>query len=442
MPPPPRDDRRRERTGLVTGLGAVSPLGVGVPAFARALRAGASGLRPLDHAIRDAFDPPLRTPAVAQCWDFDPASVLSTADLARLPRLVPMALAAAREAMSAARLTPKDDEQARRIGLILGTGGGGIDFTLDQADAVHHSRQPSLWTITNATHGNLAGELSIRLGLKGPSLCVSDGCASSSDALGVALEQLRSNRPGSPDAWVVVGADAHVRWETLRGMELLKVIATHENTPERAHAACKPFDADRDGFILGEGAWAVVVEREHFARAREADTVGAVLGYGVTCDAYHRVRPDPAMTESVRAIELALQDGTCAPEDVAFVQYHGTGTQLNDAQETEAIKRAFGEPHARTLVGGSIKGSIGHPQGACGLASVVATLTCLGNADGAGPFFPPTINLDTSDPACDLDYCANQARALSAQDAAKPCLVNCLAFGAKNSALLVTARPG
>ncbi|MCA9294221.1 MAG: beta-ketoacyl-[acyl-carrier-protein] synthase family protein [Phycisphaerales bacterium] len=416
------------RHAIITGLGAIAPNGLGLPAYVGGLRAGTSGVRAFNHDR-------CASRAAAPCATFDPLTVMDTADIKRLPRLVPMALAAAQEALAQSALAITNDTSLR-IGLILGTGAGGIDFTLDQAITTYTPtppgephKHPSLWTITNATHGNLAGELSIRLGLKGPSLCMSDGCASSSDALGMALELVRANRV---DAMVVIGADAHVRWETLLGMELLGVM-TKSADPA---TASRPFDAHRDGFVLGEGAWALVLERANAAASRGAHQLGALLGYAATCDAYHRVRPAPDATESARAMTLAIDDAALTPTDIELIHYHGTSTQLNDALETKAVKLAFGE-HAHALKGTSVKSMIGHPQGACGAAAVVATLGALKNADAhaAGPFIPPTINLQTPDPACDLDYTPIAAAPTSARTA----LINCLAFGAKNSALVLQA---
>jgi len=417
---------------LITGMGAVTPIGCNVPAFTASLRAGVSGVSLLPFEDRR-----IKSSVAARCTGFDATALFPQADLARVPRLIPLAYAAALEAASQACLPigpALELPQSRRIGLILGTGGGGIDFTLSQAAAGYGGKRPSLWTITNATHGNLAGELSILLGLRGPSLCISTGCASSSDALGLALESLRGDRPGAPDAWIVVGADAHIRWETLAGMELLKVISTRNwrDDPSGASTASRPFSASRDGFVLGEGAWAVVVEREESARQREVPARARLLGYGATCDAYHRVRPDPDMAESVRAMHLAIEDARLKPGDIGVIHYHGTSTQLNDAVETQAVKAAFGD-HARSLRGHSVKGAIGHPQGAGGLAALVATLAALTGADGQPPFLPPTINLNDPDPACDLDYTPNH----SVPTVARTALINCLAFGAKNSALVV-----
>ncbi len=424
------------RRGIITGMGAVSPLGIGVRALAAGGRAGRTGVRTLEPGWGERAG--VTASVAARCWDWDPESVMRDGESLKLPRLVPMALGAAREALGQAGLgeIAEDPAQSRRVGLILGTGGGGIDFTGAQYRAQFAGHRPSLWTITNATHGNLAGELSIRLGLRGPSLCVSTGCASGSDAVGLALDQLRAGRVGSPDAWVVIGADAHIEPEPLRAMELLGVISTRDfrGNPETAGTASRPFDARRDGFVLGEGAWAVVIERAGFAEERAARAVGEVLGYGATCDAYHRVRPAPDMEECARAMTLACADAEVGPDEIEILHYHGTATELNDRLETEAVKRAFGE-HAARLVGHSIKGAIGHPQGASGMASLVSTLAGLTGADGGEPFSLPTANLVERDPGCDLEYTPLEARATGARVA----MISCLAFGAKNSMLVVRA---
>jgi len=424
---------------FATGLGAVSPIGVGVPEFTASLRAGRSGVTALPESLSSER---IRSRVAARCTAFDPRSVMSEADIARFPALVPMALAACGEAMAQAGLsmgagdadTERGLEARRRIGLALGTGGGGIDFTLDQFGAAASGRKPSLWTITNATHGNLAGELSIRLGLRGPSWCVSTGCASASDAIGGAMTALRAGACGV-GAMVVVGADAHVRWETLLSMELLGVVSTRAwDRPERAS---RPFDRERDGFVLGEGAWAVVLETAEHARRREASPLAEMLGYGATCDAHHRVRPAPDMAESARAMTMAVEDAGLTMREIDVVQCHGTSTQLNDALETAAIRGAFGS-HADELACSSIKSMIGHPQGACGAAAVVGMIGALISADGEarGPFVAPTINLEDPDPACGLDYTANASRPTDARVA----LVNCLAFGAKNSAIVLSTE--
>lgn len=432
---------------VVSGMGAVSPLGSGVGAFLGGLRAGRSGVVPLKFEREG-----MKSSVGAFVQGFDPAAWMSDADQRRLPRHVPMAVAAASEALACAGLAsigpyrvgsdvPIADALAPKVGLLLGTGGGGIDFTLEQIRRMHQRERASLWSVTNATHGNMAGELSIRLGLRGPSLCISTGCASSSDAIGLAMDLLRSDRVGAPEAMIVIGADAHIQWETLTGMEMLGVISTRDfrSDPACAHTACRPFDASRDGFVLGEGAWAVVLERESFWRQREGrPAIGEMLGYASTCDAYHRVRPDPELTETVRAIRDAIADANTLPEQLSAIQYHGTATSLNDVHESQAVLSALGKA-AEKLPGSSIKGAIGHPQGACGIAALVAMLGALGDPD---PFVPPTINLDEPDERCPLDYTPRVAGKIDAVLAARPFIVNCLAFGAKNSVLVARAfRP-
>jgi 3-oxoacyl-[acyl-carrier-protein] synthase II len=435
------------RAACVLGMGCVTPLGPSIPAFTAALRAARSGVTrlPFSHPkVRCAAAAPV---PVSQ---FDPRSTLPEADLARLPRLVPMALHAAREALAAAGLLGPEarlsNADPQRIGLVLGTGGGGIDFTLDQFTRDRDGGRASLWTITNATHGNLAGELSIRLGLQGPSWCLSTGCASSSDAAAAALAMLRerggrSTAAAGLDAVLVVGADAHVRWETLHAMELLGVINTapiaefhHDPT-----ALSRPFDARRKGFILGEGAWAMLLARPGWLP--KVPPLARLTGAASTCDAFHRVRPAPDMAQCIRALLAAVADADALPAEVDVIHYHGTSTELNDALESAAVRAAFGE-HAPRLAGHSVKGAIGHPQGAAGMAALVASLAALRGADGLPPFLLPTLNLTTPDPACDLDYTPLHPRPVTIPQRGLNLLVNCLAFGARNTALLLHVPPG
>jgi 3-oxoacyl-[acyl-carrier-protein] synthase II len=234
---------------------------------------------------------------------------------------------------------------------------------------------------------------------------------------------------------VVVGADAHVRVETLLGMVLLGVLSTRDwrGRGETPAACSRPFDASRDGFVLGEGAWALVLEAAPPAAVADLPgRLGLVAGYGATCDAHHRVRPAPGMEESARAMRRAMDDAGVRAEQIDAVQYHGTSTVLNDALETTAVRLALGD-HAARVRGSSIKSMIGHPQGACGAASVVAMLGAMGGLDGGRPFIPPTINLESPDPECDLDYTAQRAAEMPVRIA----MVNCLAFGAKNSAIVL-----
>lgn len=415
----------RESNGVViTGIGVVSPNGVGVNAFAEACIAGRSGLT----SAPEFPEPKLKTTAVAAVRDFDPHSVLDAAELKRLPRLVPMALAASREALASAGFGPAEDDLDSRRGVacLLGTGGGGLAFVEDQYASFFGSRRGgSLYAITAGTHGNLSSELSIALGLRGPSHVISTGCASSTDAIGYAMLLIRA---GIVPMALVGGADAPISHGILHAFERMKVVSTRAwDDPRRAS---RPFNDDRDGFVLGEGAWMFVLESARHARERGATVLADLLGYGATCDAFHRVQIAPDVVESSRAIDLALRDAGVTPAEIEYVNLHGTSTELNDRLETAAMHRALGDV-ARRIPMSSTKSLIGHPQGACGAAGLAATILSLRRG-----WIHPTINLENPDPRCDLDYTPNQARATGARVA----LCNCIAFGSKNSALVVKVR--
>lgn len=425
---------------VITGIGVVSPNGVGAEAFARACREGRSGVSPLRIDTTG-----LRSTVAAACHDFDPSPLFDPAELRRVPRMVPLALQASLEALAQSRLveprsgtqphttgtgahTPHsraaiaDPSTARSIGVMLGTGGGGLAFVEEQYRTFFTQGTGSLYSITAGTHGNLSSELSIALGLRGPSHVLSTGCTSSTDAIGHAMMMIRA---GIIPMMLAGGADAPISRGILTGFEKLRVISTRRwDDPARAS---RPFSADRDGFILGEGAWMFVVEDREHALARGAPILAELAGYGSTCDAYHRVQIAPDVAEPVRAMELALADAGIAKDQIGYVNVHGTGTALNDKLETAAIKKCFG-PRAAEIPCSATKSMIGHPQGACGAAGLAATV--LGLRDGV---FHPTINLDRPDPECDLDYIPHHARTIHA-DAV---LCNCIAFGSKNSALVV-----
>jgi 3-oxoacyl-[acyl-carrier-protein] synthase II len=419
---------------VITGMGVVSPNGVGADAFARACREGRSGVSPL-RIERTG----LRSTVAAACHDFDPSPLLGPAELRRVPRMVPLALHASLEALAQARLidSPLDfrpepsgsaaarlpeKETARSIGVSLGTGGGGLAFVEEQYRSFFIHGTGSLYSITAGTHGNLSSELSIALGLRGPSHVLSTGCTSSTDAIGHAMLMIRA---GVVPMMLAGGADAPISRGILTAFEKMRVISLKAwDDPARAS---RPFSADRDGFILGEGAWMFVLEEREHALARGASILAELAGYGSTCDAYHRVQIAPDVEEPVRAMELALADAKAAKNEIAYVNVHGTGTALNDKLETAAIKKYCGAG-AGSIPCSSTKSMIGHPQGACGAAGLAATV--LGLRDGV---FHPTINLDLPDPECDLDYIPNRAREVRADVV----LCNCIAFGSKNSALIV-----
>ena len=422
MPHPPPSRAARPRV-VITGIGAVSPNGVGRENYARGCRDGRSGISAL--ALPDVSG--LKSSAAGQVMpdQFDPAEVLSPAELRRVPRMIPMALAASREALRQADLALDADDlqRQRQIGVALGTGGGGLAFVEDQYRTFFADGHASLFSITAGTHGNLSSELSIALRLRGPSHVLSTGCTSSTDAIGYAMTLIRA---GVVPAMLAGGADAPISRGILTGFEKMRVISTRRwDDPARS---CRPFSADRDGFVLGEGAWMFVLEDYEHAAARGATILAELAGYASTCDAYHRVQIAPDVAEPVRAMELALGDAGVAKDEVGYVNLHGTGTDLNDRMETLALKRCFGPERAGVIPMSSTKSMIGHPQGACGAAGLAATV--LGIQEG---WLHPTINLDQPDPACDLDYIPARARETPVDVA----LCNCIAFGSKNSALVV-----
>ncbi len=412
--------RPHRRRVVITGIGVVSSNGIGAEAFASACLQGRSGIaHPANIDVKN-----LRTTAVAQALNFDPNSVMEPAELRRVPRMVPMAIAAAREALAAAdfKIEPGDIDRQRTIGVALGSGGGGMAFIEEQYRALFIDGKISLYSITAGTHGNLSSELSIALHLRGPSHVVSTGCTSSTDAIGYAAMLIRA---GNVNAMVAGGADAPIAAGILHGFEKMRVVSTHAwDDPAKAS---RPFTRDRDGFVLGEGAWMFVLEGRDSAMQRGAPILAEVAGYGSTCDAYHRVQIAPDVAEPVRAIELALEDANVAKNEVGYVNLHGTSTQQNDRLETMAMHKCFNS-HAKSIPMSSTKSMIGHPQGACGAAGLAATVLAM----RAG-YVHPTINLDTPDPECDLDYVPNVARKVSVDVA----LCNCIAFGSKNSALVI-----
>jgi 3-oxoacyl-[acyl-carrier-protein] synthase II len=339
---------------------------------------------------------------------------------------VPLARAAAEEALADAGIEPErlDREQLRQISVLVGSGGGSQDFTEEQYRLYYTGKlkQVSVYTIPSSTIGTLASEVSMHFGFRGASHVISTGCTSSIDALGYAYRQIRY---GMAQTYVVGGADAPICYLILRGFILMRILTQRWNhAPERGS---RPFSADRDGFVLGEGAWFLVLEPLERARARGAKIYGEIAGYGSTCEAYHRVRLEECGEEPARAMGLAIEEAGVEKKQIQYVNLHGTATELNDRIETRAVRLCF-DGHADHLAGSSLKSLIGHPQGACGAAGVSATLLAM--RDGV---LPPTINLETPDPECDLDYVPDVGRRADLECA----LVNCIGFGSKNSALVL-----
>jgi 3-oxoacyl-[acyl-carrier-protein] synthase II len=415
-------DRLKRRRVVVTGLGVVSPNGVGAEAYQNSLCQGVSGIDTIA-----SFDPSSLSCRVAgEVRDVRVDELLPPRELKRTGRAVHLAIAATREALQRAGLCPERMSLAERQswGVILGSGGGTADFVEEQYRLYFSDqlRKVSAYNVSSSTIGSLSSELSIQFGFHGPSHVISTGCTSSTDALGYAFNQIRF---GLADHLVAGGADATITPPIMQGFCIMQAVSTsHNDEPARAS---RPFDRGRDGFVLGEGAWILILEEREAALTRGATIYAEVRGYASTCDAYHRVRLEPSGEEPARAMSLAIEDARLAKDEVGYVALHGTSTVLNDRIETRATKLCFGE-RARDLPMSSVKSMIGHPQGASGAAGVAAAICGMN-----GGFLPPTINLEESDPECDLNYIPNRSIAKSIDIA----LCNCIGFGSKNSALVI-----
>jgi len=412
----------------VTGIGAVSPNGIGRESFWKASINGESGVRRITR-----FDPSQFAVQVAgQVPDnFDEKKYVEVKDRPHVSRAVPLAAASVAEAVTDAGLDPASmsRDQLRQIGVIVGSGGGSQDFTEEQYRLFYsgHQKQCSVYTVPTSTIGTLASEVSMRFGFRGLSHIISTGCTSSTDALGYAFRTIRS---GHMTTMIAGGVDSPIAPLILRGFQLMRIMSTRWN--EEPHRASRPFSKDRDGFVIAEGSWFFVLEEWQQAKARGAHIYGEITGYGSTCEAYHRVRLEECGEEPARAIGMALEEAAIPPSEVQYINYHGTSTELNDRVETRAVKLAF-NGHAYKVAGSSLKSLIGHPQGSCGAAGVAAILLAM--RDGV---VPPTINLEEADPNCDLDYIPGKGRRLAIEHA----VANCIAFGSKNSALVLKRSEG
>jgi len=413
----------------ITGIGVVSPFGVGRQTFWDHVSRGASATRAITEF--DASELPCRVVASVPDGAITAAEAAAErhggfpettgrADPRRYAKVSRIAVLAAREALEDSGLDPRRPD----FGVIVGSGAGGIDVAERQYGEFYSGdfHRVSPYAIPVSIVGIVSSEISIALGLRGVSHVLSTGCTSSTDAIGYAASLIRH---GEADVLMTGGADACVTPGMIVGFGRMRVVATRYN--DRPAEASRPFDRDRDGFVLGEGAWLMTLEGEDHARARGARIYATVDGYGSTCDAYHRVQMNPDGEEIIRAMTLALTRAGRPVDTIGYVNFHGTSTVLNDTVEARCVRRLFGRA-AEQLAGSSTKSMIGHPQGASGAAGVVATALALSSG-----VLPPTINIAHQDPECDLDVIPNLAR--RSEPAAALC--NCLGFGSKNSALVI-----
>ena len=414
---------------VITGIGVVSPFGVGRERFWEHIRSGCSATRAIADFDASTFGCRVAAPvsnvtiddvpqlADDDIWDHD-----YRADPKRYSRAALVGVIAAREAWGDAGLSIAEPN----AGVVIGSGGGGIDVGERQYYDffVERGKRVTPYAIPVSIVGMVSSEISISLRLRGISHVLSCGCTSSSDAIGYAAALVRS---GEADVILSGGTDACVTPGMIFGFSRMKVVSMAHN--DRPAEASRPFDKERDGFVLGEGAWMLALEREDRARARGAKIYAAVEGYGSTCDAYHRVQMAPDGGEIVRAISTAIDRSGRSREEIGYINYHGTSTIINDAVESRCVREVFGD-RAERVPGSSVKSMIGHPQGASGAAGVVTAALAIDRG-----FLPPTINLRNPDPACDLDFIPNQGRAAEVGAA----LCNCLGFGSKNSAIVIGA---
>jgi 3-oxoacyl-[acyl-carrier-protein] synthase II len=407
---------------VISGLGCLTPLGNSREELWNGFRNAQSGIRRIS-----SFDPSgLPVQIAGEVRGIDPYQYFHAKERPHISRAAALAVNAAHQLLEDAKLNPEvlTLEERRRISVVLGSGGGGLEFT--ERQYAHWFRgepkKASVYTIPTSTIGTLSSEISMAFRLHGSSHMVSTGCTSSTDAIFYACETVRSGRA---DIVVTGGVDAPIAPGILAGFSLMRILT--ESWNDRPECGSRPFSKDRDGFVLGEGAWLYIVETETSAKARGARIYAEVLGYASTCDAHHRVRLDESGTEPARAMELAIQDAGLTQSDIDYVNLHGTSTELNDRIETRALKHCFKEQAGRIPMS-STKSMVGHPQGASGAAGISAILFAL--AEG---IIPPTLNLENPDPECDLDYVPRIPR----ESRVRYAVANCIGFGSKNSALVL-----
>jgi len=408
---------------VVTGIGIISPLGLDTESTWQAILRGESGV---DYIT--AFDPsPFETKFAAEVRGFDPLNYMDRKDARRTDRFTQFAIAAARESLKNADLDlAKTDPN--QVGIIIGSGIGGI-ITLSEQFKVLFERGPdrvSPFLVPMMIVDMAGGYLSILLGARGPNFCTVSACASGGDAIGNAYEILRR---GDAQVMLAGGAEAPVCPIALAAFNAARAMSTRNDDPKRAS---RPFDRDRDGFVLGEGAAVLVLETLEHARGRGAPILAEIVGYGLTADAYHITQPAEDGEGGARAMAMALRKAGLAPTEVDYINAHGTSTPLNDRTETQAIKAVFGE-HAYRLAVSSTKSMTGHLLGAAG--AIEAAFCVLAIRD---QILPPTINLENPDPECDLDYVPNRARPARVRVA----MSNAFGFGGHNSCLVIRAFDG
>jgi 3-oxoacyl-[acyl-carrier-protein] synthase II len=414
----PRRGEMDNNRVVITGLGLVTPLGNDVPTTWDGLVAGRSGVGPITHF--DASDYPARI--AAEVKEFDPVALFGQREARRMDRFAQFALAAAGQALDDSGLSVTEGN-AQRVGAVIGSGIGGIISVLEQAEVLRTRgpRRVSPFLVPMMLPDTAPGQVAIAYGLKGPNFAVISACATGANAIGEAAEVIRR---GAADAMLAGGAEAGIVPLALAGFAVMQAISTRNAEPERAS---RPFDATRDGFVMGEGGGVVVLESEAHARARGARIYAEVVGYGATADAYHMTAPEETGEGAARAMQAALDQAGMAPEQIGYLNAHGTSTVLNDKGETAAIKSVFGD-YAYQLPVSSTKSMTGHLLGGAGAVEAIFCVLAMKEK-----ILPPTINYEYPDPECDLNYVPNVARR-AAVDVA---MSNSFGFGGHNACLIL-----
>jgi 3-oxoacyl-[acyl-carrier-protein] synthase II len=407
------------RRVVITGLGCVSPVGNNVSDAWQALLAGKSGAAPIT-----AFDASAhKTKFAAEVKGFDAAALFGTRDARKMDRFTQLATAATLEALEHSGL--KINESNRdRVGILIGTGIGGIITILEQYD-VMKERGPervSPFLIPMMISDSAAGNLAIRVGARGPNMSLATACASGTNSLGEAAEMIRR---GAADVMIAGASEASISALAMAGMNVMTALSTRNDDPQRAS---RPFDKDRDGFLMGEGAGVLILESLEYAKARGADILCEFTGYGTTDDAHHISAPAENGAGAAMSMKFALENAGLSVNDISYINAHGTSTQLNDKSETAAIKTVFGE-QAYQIPVSSTKSMTGHLLGASGaLEAVICAMAIQDN------ILPPTINYETPDPVCDLDYVPNKPRKATPEHI----MSNSFGFGGHNATLVVS----
>lgn len=403
---------------VITGMGIITGLGTGVDANWEALAAGRSGIGPITLFDAERFATRI---AGEVRGNFDPAGRIPTKELRRMDRSQQFVMIAAGEAMENAGLNGRPEDPFR-CGVVIGSGMGGL-ATVEAAVATFLEKGPRAvhpLMIPKAVINLSPGMISIKYGFKGPNFGVVNACTSGTSAIGEAFQLVRGGRA---DLMITGGTEAVITELSVASFNALRALSTRNDEPEKAS---RPFDRDRDGFVIAEGAGVLVLESEEHARARGARIYGEIVGYGATGDAYHFVMPDPDAEGAHEAMRQALEVAGVEPAQIGYINAHGTSTDLNDKMETSAIKRLFGQ-HAEKVAISSTKSMTGHLIGAAGAVEAIFTVMAMKKG-----MIPPTINLDNPDQECDLDYTANKAATRSVEWA----MSNSFAFGGQNASLV------